>query len=201
MKEPISAEPSQKLRQYFKKGNVLMVWLWRLGLGKHINFAPKYAGQVMVLVHSGRKSGKHYRTPVNYALVNGEIYCVAGFGGVSDWYRNIIANPQVEVWLPDGWWAGIAEEVLDAEMRLPILRQVLIASGFAARLFGVDPLKLSDEELSRLTCDYRLIRIRRTVARTGPGGPGDWAWIWPLTTFYLLFLLLTRRGRKQRKSS
>ncbi len=196
MKEPISAEMAQRLRQYFKKGNSLMVWLWRLGLGKHINAVPKYAGQVMVLQHSGRKSGKRYRTPVNYAIVNGEIYCVAGFGQVSDWYRNIIVNPQVEVWLPDGWWAGIAEEALDADLRLPIMRQVLIASGFVARLFGVDPLKRSDEELARLTRDYRLIRIRRTVARTGDGGPGDLAWIWPLTTFFLLFLLLKRRSRK-----
>ncbi|MCX7976636.1 MAG: nitroreductase family deazaflavin-dependent oxidoreductase [Bellilinea sp.] len=197
MKEPISAEFARRLRQYFKKGNVLMVWLWRLGLGKHINVSPRYAGQIMVLEHSGRKSGKRYRTPVNYAIVNGEIYCVAGFGGVSDWYRNILANPQVEVWLPDGWWAGIAEEVLDARLRLPLLRQVLIASGFAARLFGVDPLKLSDEELERLTRDYRLIRIRRTVARTGDGRPGDLAWIWPLTTFFLLFLLLRRRPRRR----
>ncbi|GAP11960.1 deazaflavin-dependent oxidoreductase, nitroreductase family [Bellilinea caldifistulae] len=196
MKEPISAEMAHRLRGYFKKGNLLMVWLWRLGLGKHINAAPKYAGQVMVLEHSGRKSGKRYRTPVNYAIVNGEIYCVAGFGQVSDWYRNIIVNPQVEVWLPDGWWAGIAEEVLDADVRLPIMRQVLIASGFAARLFGVDPIKLNDEELERLTRDYRLIRIRRTVARTGEGGPGDLAWVWPLTTFFLLFLLLKRRPRK-----
>lgn len=197
MKEPISAEFAGRLRQNFKKGNTLMVWLWRLGLGKHINIAPRYAGHIMVLEHSGRKSGKRYRTPVNYAIVNGEIYCVTGFGAVSDWYRNIIANPQVEVWLPDGWWAGLAEEVLDADLRLPILRQVLIASGFAARLFGVDPLKLSDEELDRLTRDYRLIRIRRTVARTGEGGPGDLAWVWPLTTFVLLFLLLKRRSCKR----
>ncbi len=197
MKEPISAEFAERLRQVFKKGNVLMVWLWRLGLGKHINIAPRYAGQIMVLQHSGRRSGKLYRTPVNYAIVHGEIYCVAGFGAVSDWYRNIIANPQVEVWLPNGWWAGIAEEVLDADLRLPILRQVLVASGFAARLFGVDALKLSDEELDRLTRDYRLIRIRRTVARTGEGGPGDLAWIWPLATFFLLFRLLKRRPRRR----
>lgn len=197
MKEPISAEFAWRLRQNFKKGNTLMVWLWRLGLGKHINIVPRYAGRIMVLEHSGRKSGKRYRTPVNYAIVNGEIYCAAGFGPVSDWYRNIIANPQVEVWLPDGWWAGLAEEVLDADLRLPILRQVLTASGFAARLFGVDPLKLSDEELDRLTRDYRLIRIRRTVARTGEGGPGDLAWIWPLTTFFLLFLLLKRSPHRR----
>jgi hypothetical protein len=52
---------------------------------------------------------------VNYAIVDGEVYCTAGFGAVSDWYRNIRTNPEVEVWLPDGWWAGVAEEVTDAK--------------------------------------------------------------------------------------
>ena len=65
------------------------------------------SGQIMVLTHTGRKSGLRRRTPVNYALVDGEVYCTAGFGQISDWYRNILANPQVEVWLPDGWWAGV----------------------------------------------------------------------------------------------
>ncbi|MEN4012967.1 MAG: nitroreductase family deazaflavin-dependent oxidoreductase [Chloroflexota bacterium] len=195
MKEPLSKELSERLRRYFKEGNRFMVELWRLGLGKLVNLSPKYGGQIMVLEHTGRKSGKRYRTPVNYAVVNDEIYCTAGFGQISDWYRNILANPQVEVWLPDSWWAGIAEEVLDPKLRKPILRQVLIASGFAAKLFGVDPRKLSDEELDKLTHDYRVIRVRRTIARTGSGGPGELAWIWPLTTFFLLFVLLTRRRR------
>lgn len=196
MKEPLSAELSEKLRRYFKMGNCWMVWFWRLGLGKLINISPRYLGQIMVLEHTGRKSGKRYRTPVNYALVNDEIYCTAGFGHISDWYRNILANPQVEVWLPDSWWAGVVEEVLDPKLRMPILRKVLIASGFAAKLFGVDPQNLSDEDLEKLTHDYRLLRIRRVTARTGSGGPGELAWVWPLTTFFLLFVLITRRCRR-----
>lgn len=196
MKQPLSTELSERLRRYFKMGNRWMVMFWRLGLGKLVNLSPRYGGQIMVLEHTGRKSGRRYRTPVNYALVNEEIYCTAGFGQISDWYRNVLANPQVEVWLPDSWWAGIAEEVLDPKLRAPVLRQVLIASGFAATLFGVDPQKLSEEELEKLTHDYRLLRIRRTAARTGSGGPGELSWVWPLTTFFLLFLLITRRCRR-----
>lgn len=149
----------------------------------------------MVITHTGRKTGLRRQTPVNYAIVNGEIYCVAGFGPVSDWYRNLLAHPQVEVWLPEGWWAGQAEDVSNSPENLRLKRQVLIASGFAARAAGIDPLHISDAELARQTADYRLVHIRRREARTGPDGPGDLAWVWPLATLLLLPLALRRRRK------
>jgi hypothetical protein len=76
-----------------------------------------------------------------------------------------------------------------------IFRRVLIASGFAGPLFGVNPKKLTDQDLLDLLQDYRLIRIRRANALTGPGGPGDLAWVWPAATFVLLWLLFIRRRR------
>ncbi len=40
------------------------------------------------------------------------------------------------------------------------MRQVLIASGFAAPLFaGVSPKTMNDEKLAELSAPYRLIRI------------------------------------------
>ncbi len=181
------------LRQMFKRFNRFMLLLWRLGLGLWVNTWPEVGGRIMVITHTGRKTGIQRRTPVNYAIVDGEVYCTAGFGTISDWYRNIRANPEVEVWLPDGWWAGVAEEVTDSEARLPLLRQVLIGSGFAARVAGIDPITMTDAELEAATASYRLIHIKRTEARTGPGGPGDLAWVWPLATMILLPLALRRR--------
>lgn len=173
--------------------NRFMLWLWRLGLGSWVNIWPRVGGRILVLTHIGRKSGQKRRTPVNYTLADGDVYCLAGFGEGSDWYRNLKANPAVEVWLPQGWWAGYAEEVTDAEARTALLRQVLIASGFAAYAAGLDPVQMSDAELLAAAADYRLIRIRRTEACTGAGGPGDLAWLWPAATFSLLALLVFRR--------
>jgi hypothetical protein len=135
------------------------------------------------------------RTPVNYAIVNGEIYCMAGFGSGADWYRNIMADPNVEIWLPDGWWKGVAEDISDASNRVAIIREITIASAFAGRLAGINPYVISDEELQKTTAHYRLIHIRRTEARTGTGGPGDLVWVWPVATFVLAFMLLFRRKR------
>ncbi|MFQ5399126.1 MAG: nitroreductase family deazaflavin-dependent oxidoreductase [Anaerolineae bacterium] len=186
----------KKLRHGFKYLNKFMLLMWRLGLGSWLNAWPDVGGRIMVITHTGRKTGLRRRTPVNYAIVDGELYCTVGFGKVSHWYRNIQANPNVEVWLPDGWWAGVAEDISEAENRLPLLRQVLIASGFAAPLFGIHPKTMTDEELVAVCAHYRLIHIRRTRACTGPDGPGDLAWVWPIATMLLWLLSFRRRKRE-----
>lgn len=192
MIDPISEE---KLRRGFKYFNPFMLLMFRLGLSVWFNLWPQVSGRVMVITHIGRRSGLRRRTPVNYAEVDGELYCVAGFGSISDWYRNILANRSVEVWLPQGWWSGIAEEVIDPKVRGPIMRQVLIGSGFAARIFGIDPYTLTDDELKTLTAKYQLIHIKRLAACTGANGPDDLAWVWQLATFILLPIVLLRRKR------
>ncbi|HNP71749.1 MAG TPA: nitroreductase family deazaflavin-dependent oxidoreductase [Kouleothrix sp.] len=183
-------------RRAFRAFNRFMVLLWRLGLGPWLNAWPSVGGRIMVLTHTGRASGQRRRTPLNYTIADGDIFCAAGFGPGSDWYRNILRAPDVELWLPDGWWAGVAEDVSGCAERLPLLRAVLRASGFAARLAGIDPDRLDDAALARATSGYCLVRIRRAAARTGPGGPGDMAWLWPSATLLLLALRLRpRRAR------
>ena len=182
------------LRRAFRLLNRrFMVPMWRLGLGGMLNSWPTVGGRLMVLVHRGRRSGREYRTPLNYAIVDGQVYCLAGFGGGSDWYRNVLAAPRVEVWLPDGWWEAEAVDVSDEPERLALMRAVLIGSGFAAYVAGIDPRRWSDARLDEKTLPYRLLRLERTVARTGAGGPGDLAWVWPTAALLLLAALKRRR--------
>ncbi|MEA4910134.1 MAG: nitroreductase family deazaflavin-dependent oxidoreductase [Anaerolineaceae bacterium] len=192
------ASNDQNMRLAFKYFNKGMLLLWRLGLGPWINMWPAQTGRIMVLAHRGRKTGQLRHSPVNYCLVNGGLYCTAGFGAGADWYRNLMATPDVEVWLPDGWWSGRAEDVTDQPDSLPILRQVLVASGFAARWAGIDALGMSDAEIRQHTEGYRLVHIRRTLPRTGPGGPGDLSWVWMVSTLVLGLLQLTHRRRGRR---
>ncbi len=179
------------MRRAFKYLNPFMVLMFRLGLGRWLQFWPRVTGQILVLTHRGRKTGLARRTPLNFAFVDGDLYVLAGFGSVSDWYRNVKADPRVEVWLPNGWWSAVAEEATDHPDRLRILRAVLVGSGFAAYAFGVSP-KIPDERLAALSTGYRLLRLQRTEAHTGPGGPEDLAWVWPLAATLLLF----RRRRR-----
>ena len=71
----------EQLRQGFKRYlNPFMRTLFRLGLATWFNVWPEVSGRVMVITHTGRKTGQPRRTPVNYAIVDGEVYCVVGFG-------------------------------------------------------------------------------------------------------------------------
>lgn len=55
---------------------------------------------------------------------------------------------------------------------------------------------MSDAELAQVTAEYKLVRIRRTTARTGPGGPDDLAWVWIVGAFALALALFRRRQPK-----
>jgi deazaflavin-dependent oxidoreductase (nitroreductase family) len=147
------------LRRVFHAMNYFMVFMWKIGLGRLLNGWPAVTGRIMVILHNGRTSGKPYLTPVNYALVDNEIYCAAGFGPKTDWYRNILASPQVQLWLPKGRRRARATDVSSSPQRVPLLRQIMIASGFAARLFGVDQRRLNDEQMVRIAKDYRLVHF------------------------------------------
>ena len=184
----------ENIRQIFKQFNCFMVLMWRLGLGRFINCWPAGFGRILVLTHTGRKSGLRRRTPLNYAIVDGQVYVLAGFGKKADWYKNLLANPHVELWLPDGWWAGEVLPAPEPERQLALIRQVLINSGFAAPLFGIYPRRMSDAELEQTVKDYELVRIRRGQAFSGAGGPGDLAWVW-----LVLLPVVLRWMRRRRK--
>lgn len=147
------------LRRVFHALNPFMVFMLKIGLGWTMNIWPAVSGRIMVIKHRGRKSGREYLTPVNYAIVDGEVYCTAGFGSISDWYRNMLANPDIELWLPEGKRKAHVEDISDSPHRLFLLRQVIIASGFAAPLFGINQKKLNNEQLDMLSKDYRLVHF------------------------------------------
>jgi len=110
-----------KLRRiFFYLNKFFMVPMFRLGLGPFIG--TPFGGYIMVLKVIGRKTGKTRYAPVNYAIANGNVYCLAGFGTISDWYRNLLAHPNIEVLLPGGAIAGIAEQVIDSNERLRLIR-------------------------------------------------------------------------------
>lgn len=197
MSTKIDAKKVENLRQSFKYFNKFMVFLWRLGMGWWFGLWPQGWGQIMVITHIGRVTGKRYRTPVNFAIVNGEVFCTAGFGKQADWYRNILANPNVEIWLPEGWWTGTAIDISENKNHLEIMRAVIKASGFAGPMFGADANVMDDESLKEATESYRLVHIQREQARTGRGGPGELAWFWQIATFVMLPLVFLRRKRNR----
>ena len=83
--------------------------LYALGLG------PIYGRIVLLLTTTGRKSGLPRVTPLQYEEVDGTIYVGAARGQKADWFRNIIANPNVEVRLKSRRFRGVGEPITDPD--------------------------------------------------------------------------------------
>lgn len=168
----------ESLRRRFKGMNRWMLLIWRTGLGRWAEAWPAGFGRLMVIEHVGRRSGTRYRTPVNFTRCGPDLYCLAGFGPKTDWYRNVLAEPEIAVWLPDGRWTATAAEASGSPDRLHLMRKVLIDSGFASRAIGLDPRTADQEALDEATATYRLLRITPDERRDAPDGPGDLSWVW-----------------------
>lgn len=178
------------LRTIFKFVNrFFMVPLFRLGLGPFIG--NPITGYIMVMKTTGRKTGKDRYAPVNYAIRDGNIYCMAGFGKDTHWLRNLQEQPNIEIIIPSGPLAGAAEDATNSEEAVHVLRQLLKNSGFAGLLSGFNPYTMSDNELCERTKGYPLIRIRPTGAGSGAGDAGGWLWMLSLgLSVFALWLVL-----------
>ncbi len=152
-----------------------MVPVFRLGLGSLI--VNPLSGYIMVLRTIGHRTGKVRYVPVNYALDGGCVYCLAGFGKSTHWYRNLQADPHVEAILPGGAIFGKAEAVSDASDCLRLGRKIMRNAGFAGFLGGVNPQTCSDEQLAGVLKTEILMRIQPEGIGSGPADPGGWGWI------------------------
>lgn len=167
-----------------------MVPMFQLGLGAFVG--NPVSGYIMVIKTIGRKTGKERYTPVNYAIYHGDLYCMAGWGQISDWYRNILADWNIEVIHPDGPLAGTVEEVTDPVKRITIMRKILKNAGFAGFFEGFNPFKVTDEELERKLGNLPLLRIHPIGLGSGASDPAGWAWIWMVLISVLVIYLIIR---------
>ena len=61
-------------------------------------FLFRFAGGVILLLTTtGRKSGKPHTVGLQYELLDGRYWVGAADGTRADWYRNILAQPRVEI--------------------------------------------------------------------------------------------------------
>lgn len=178
------------LRRVFKVLNrFFMVPVFRLGLGAFVG--TPFGGYMMVLKTVGCKSGKIRYAPVNYAIADGCVYCMAGLGTRAHWYRNLRAQPCLEVLLPGGAIAGVAEEVTQPDEYLRVARQILKNGGFAGYGLGVNPRTVPDDMLLEKLDGIPLLRIRQTGIGSGAADPGGSLWIIPtLATVAVVLALL-----------
>ena len=182
---------SRVMRRILKFINMFfMIPLFRLGLGSFVG--NPITGYIMVVKTIGRKTGRERYVPVNYAILGGNIYCMAGFGKGTHWYRNLLTQPNIEIVIPSGPLAGVAEDATNSEEAIVVLRKLLKNSGFAGFFAGFNPYTISDIELREKTKDFPLVLIRPTGVGSGAGDAGGWLWILSLVVSVVVLGLVLR---------
>jgi deazaflavin-dependent oxidoreductase (nitroreductase family) len=152
--------------------------LLRAGLGPWLG--TPIGGYMLLLRARGRTSGVVRATPLSYFVAEGAAWVCAGFGPTTQWYRNILVDPAVEVVLPGRTIACIAEDVRDPQVRERIMPALVRAVGLPGALGGVDPRRATDEQILEAFGWVPLIRLRPLEGplAAGPDDPGGTAWIW-----------------------
>lgn len=179
--------------------NIVNRWLvtpaFRAGLGPL--FATPVAGSLMIVRTTGRTSGKRREAPLAYVILDGAVYCCAGFGRSTAWYRNLLADPRVEVVLPTIAFAGMAETVVDEAEWSRAFPAYLRSIGVVGRATLGDVSHASPERLERLRKELPLVRIRPTGIAAGPADPGGVLWA-VLQLSWLLVLVVIARAAVRR---
>ena len=141
---------------------------WRLMrfLNRHVMPKTKpeqrASGLVLLLTTTGRKSGLPRQTRLQYEKEEGVIYVAAARGQQADWFRNILANPRVEVQLEGQSLRGLAEPITDPariadflELRLRrhplMIRSMLLSHGL---------VRADRARLEQLAADLAVVAIR-----------------------------------------
>jgi deazaflavin-dependent oxidoreductase (nitroreductase family) len=166
------------------------VQLWRLGLG------PVIGHQMVLISHTGRKTGQTRRTMTELHVVNGQKYAPSGFGRRSQWYRNIEADPRVTIQTAAGAESAVASRVTDDDELLSLMdledpiNRVMLRS-FLATL----EIELTEEDILAKKDRIYYLRFDPTDEPTPPPLPADLVWLWPAALFALFMAwLLTRES-------
>lgn len=193
----LARHASESGRQAFR---ILNRWfmgpMLRAGLGAWL--ATPLGGWVLLLRVRGRKSGLVRETPLNYLVAEGSAWVVAGWAGRADWYRNLLAEPRVDVVLPGRTRACIAQEELDRSVRRQIIPRLIRSTGMVGFLTGIDPFRASDDEMLEVTEWVPLIRLRPEDGPlvAGPDDPGGLGWVWRQAAVLLAGAWLVRALRQ-----
>jgi deazaflavin-dependent oxidoreductase (nitroreductase family) len=169
----------------------------RMGLGGVMS--NPVTGYLMLLRTRGRKSGLVREAPLGYTVRGDHVYCMAGFGRQTYWFRNILTDAHVEVVLPGRAFSGLAEEVTDLEERRDVLPSLVRSMGVVVMATGLpNPWRCSSDEILRACEQFPLVRIRATGIAAGPNDPGLLGWIPPQLLWLLpLGWVVLRRSRRR----
>lgn len=146
--------PTRKIPSFAKAAMQFQAFLLR-----H-NLMGALADELMVITTTGRKSGQQFSTPIGY-LRDGEHLIALSVGGASNWYKNLLVNPEVTLTLK-GQDLRVQAEVVSHESERQRIFELYKRdrAKFFSRLFGV-PVDAPADALAQALATRHFVRFGR----------------------------------------
>ena len=156
------------------KPGALFKWLFKVPIFFYKIGLPLFGGFILLLTTTGRKSGRPRHTPLEYRREKGTGHRIimAGWGGNTDWRKNIEANPRVHV--QAGWtkFDALAEKLTDDEVA-DFLAEALRLNPRSERIWSRwagEPVRAEEREsllrAAKFFPSFRLIVVRNGIPQT-----------------------------------
>ena len=163
---------------FIQLNRLLMIPLHRAGLAAWI--ATPVGGYMLLLRVRGRQSGIVREIPLSYLVAEGSVWVLAGFGPRTQWYRNLLVHPEVEVRLPGRSFRAAAAEETDPAVRARIMPALARAAGLPGLMIGVNPWSAGDRAILQALDWVPLVGLdpAQGPVAAGSDDPGGRAWLW-----------------------
>lgn len=166
--------------------------LWRLGL------APVIGHHMMLITHTGRKSGLPRRTMTECYRLDGRKYAPCAFGPKAQWYKNIAADPRVTIQTADGAESALAVRVTGDDEIVALFDAVgRRAKPMLDAYLAFLEMENNPEDIIAKKDRVYWFRFDPTDEITPPPLAEDLRWLWPLSLVFLVAALLLIRGKKK----
>ena len=130
---------------------------------------------VLLLTTIGRKSGQPRVTPLQFEEAGELIYIASARGKEADWFKNILANPNVQLQIGNRKFDSRAEPVTDpvriAEFLELRLRRHPVMVRMIMHLFDGLPLRFTHTDLEAMSAKKAMVILHRVDRDFKPAHP------------------------------
>jgi deazaflavin-dependent oxidoreductase (nitroreductase family) len=127
-----------------------------------LGFGPLVGRLILLLITTGRKTNLRRVTPLQYEEIDGAIYVASSRGEKADWFRNLVADPRVEVRVKSDRFCGICETATDPKRIADFLELRLMRHPkMMGRIFDWEglPAEMSRAQLEEYAAKLALVII------------------------------------------
>jgi deazaflavin-dependent oxidoreductase (nitroreductase family) len=180
---------------------VPLIW-WRMGLGPLLSHEALAGNKMLALTTWGRKSQSPRHTMLSFVVAGERIYVCSGWGAKSDWYKNILANPEVTLQVGRRVYSARARRVREIDEFQQIAQEMFATGGdthFGSwlRSYGIE---IDQQDMIEKGERLHLVAFDKSEGECPPPMRVDLKWIWGVIGLIPICVWLAMRKNTRKRA-